>query len=389
MVSKLALISLLVMLVTGSINILAVKYIDSLKSENSIGKIVQFQHPILQTCGIFLGEMLCMVVFYVEKSCNSDGPQTPYNPLIFLLTAVCDIIAIPLQIIALTLTYASTFQMLRCVVMCFCCVVSMICSGNQFKVNRGIGIVFVIISLFIIGSIDVSEFEVGDPSPNYHTINELIIGSILIVCSELLIAFKLVYEEKYVTSNNVPTLQAVGYHGIYGFLTLAILLFPFYFIPVGVKIGTNPRHVLEDTYDGLYQLANNWKLIAAFIFTIFSFASFSSSAIYVTKQWSGTTRMVVDSFRILVIWIVSLIMGWQAFQYLQVLGFGFLVIGMIIYSDNFIGRNIDQICRTQFGLFYNRFVENNASENEVIVFGCDDQLFEVKVEPRDFFEFYS
>ena len=344
MASKWAIISLIVMLITGSINILLVKYIDTIKSENSVGKIVQFQHPFLQACGIFLGETLCMVVVCIEKWYSSEGPQTPYNPLIFWCTAFCDIIAIPLQLIAITLTYASTFQMMRCVAIIFFCGLSMIFLEEKFKWNRGIGIVFVIIGLFIIGAIDASEFAIGDPSPNYHTKYELFIGCILIGCSELITAGKLVYEERKVTINNVPALEAVSWHGIYGFLTLAFLLIPFYFIPAGDKIGTNPRHVLEDTYDGLYQLANNGHLSGAFIVAIVTFASLNVSAIYVTKQWSGTTRMVVDSVRILVIWFVSWAVGWQPFHALQLVGFAFLVIGMVVYSENFIGKKVNEIC---------------------------------------------
>ena len=70
------------------------------------------------------------------------------------------------------------------------------------------------------------------------------------------------------------------------------------------------------------------KLSKAFIVTVFSFASFSTSAIYVTKQWSSITRMVVDSVQILVISIVSLAIGWQSFRALQLVGFVFLGIGM-------------------------------------------------------------
>ena len=32
-----------------------------------------------------------------------------------------------------------------------------------------------------------------------------------------------------------------------------------YFIPVGPKFGNNPRHVLEDAYDGLYQVRHNFS----------------------------------------------------------------------------------------------------------------------------------
>jgi len=34
-----------------------------------------------------------------------------------------------------------------------------------------------------------------------------------------------------------------------------------YFIPVGEKFGHNPRQVLEDAYDGLYQLKSNPLLV--------------------------------------------------------------------------------------------------------------------------------
>ncbi len=43
--------------------------------------------------------------------------------------------------------------------------------------------------------------------------------------------------------------------------------------------------------------------------------------------------MVLDSIRTLVIWTVSLAVGWQIFHALQLLGFTFLVVGMCIYND--------------------------------------------------------
>jgi hypothetical protein len=45
--------------------------------------------------------------------------------------------------------------------------------------------------------------------------------------------------------------SAVGWEGTFGFLTLSTLLIPMYFIPVSERFGDNPRHVLEDAYDGL------------------------------------------------------------------------------------------------------------------------------------------
>jgi len=403
------------MLITGSINTLSVKYADKLKSENTVGELTYFNHPFLQACGMFLGEMMCMVAFYVvrfykkrrreQRAAISSGieddeqrladqeefeePQpTPYNPLIFWPAALCDMTATSIQYIALTLTYASSFQMLRGAVIIFTGLLSTLVLRRRLGMSKWIGIVFVIIGLCIVGLCDILFKPTPDPTPTPtpnttttlyanenihefygvlkpkqdpedddpdHSGNEQLIGDILIVCAQVIVASQMVYEEKVVSKYNVPALQAVGWEGTFGFLTLATLLIPFYFIPVG-KFGNNPRHVLEDAYDGLFQLAHNWKLAMAFCCTIFSIAFFNFAGISVTKEMSATTRMVLDSVRTLVIWTVSLAIGWQSFQALQLLGFAVLVIGMCVYNDIVIaplGRKLAEMCRTR----YNRLEE--------------------------------
>lgn len=127
-----------------------------MKSESTDGTLRGFTHPFLQACGMFLGEMLCMVAYYVTVcyrkrkrtrqpvSANTsvfnillvkldetilnfqlpeDAPPDPegidedrvtsYNPFIFLPPALCDMTATSIQYIGLNLTYASSFQMLR------------------------------------------------------------------------------------------------------------------------------------------------------------------------------------------------------------------------------------------------------------------------------------
>jgi len=410
----------LLMLITGSINTLSVKYADKLSAENTIGENVPFNHPFLQACGMFLGEMMCMVAFYVvrfykkkrreQRAAISSGIEddeqrladqeeseeaepTPYNPLIFWPAALCDMTATSIQYIALTLTYASSFQMLRGAVIIFTGILSTFVLRRRLGMHRWIGIVFVIIGLCIVGLCDIlfkpdppsptpppnstflanqSIYETNDIHENIHEFygvmkptlfgndsdhsgNEQLIGDVLIVCAQIIVASQMVYEEKVVSKYNVPALQAVGWEGTFGFLTLATLLIPFYFIPAG-KFGHNPRHVLEDAYDGLFQLTHNWRLGLAFCGTVFSIAFFNFAGISVTKEMSATTRMVLDSVRTLVIWTVSLAIGWQTFQALQLLGFVVLVTGMCVYNDIVIaplGRRLFEMCQTR----YNRLEE--------------------------------
>lgn len=120
--------------------------------------------------------------------------------------------------------------------------------------------------------------------------------------------------------------------GVFGFTVMTILLVPFYWIPAGIFSGT-PRGVLEDVPDAFTQLGNNPALIGPILGNIISIAFFNFAGVSVTKELSATTRMVLDSVRTLVIWVVSLIVKWQKFQYLQPIGFAVLVVGMMLYND--------------------------------------------------------
>jgi len=172
-----------------------------------------------------------------------------------------------------------------------------------------------------------------NPSADSASRNNVITGDLLIVMAQIISATQMVYEEKFVNKHNVPALQAVGWEGVFGFTTLAILLVPMYYIPVPEPFG-NPRNwVLEDAIDGFVQLSNNPQLIVAFTGTIISIAFFNFAGVSVTKELSATTRMVLDSVRTLVIWIVSLAVSWQVFIPLQILGFVTLIFGMCLYNN--------------------------------------------------------
>lgn len=363
------------MLVFGSFNTLSVKWADTMESESVDGTKRPFNHPFLQATGMFLGEMLCMVAFWIMRWRASRQPASAYppltdenapkkfNPLVFLPPALCDMTATSVQYIGLTLTYASSFQMLRGAVIIFTGILSTIFLRRRLAWFKWAGMVFVIGGLVTVGVSDMLNQKDCTPSNTTDELNtnnstvtqfsimtapislagtgpackndttNIFVGDLLIFCSQIIVATQMVYEEKFISKYNVPALQAVGWEGTFGFSTLAVLLVPFSFIYVGPQFGNNPRHVLEDAYDGVYQLAHNPLLALAFSGTVISIAFFNFAGISITKELSATTRMVLDSVRTLVIWMVSIGVGWQAFFALQLAGFCILVVGMCLYND--------------------------------------------------------
>ena len=93
-----------------------------------------------------------------------------------------------------------------------------------------------------------------------------------------------------------------------------------YYIPAGSFSG-NPRGTLEDALDAFCQVGQQPLIALALLGNISSIAFFNFAGISVTKELSATTRMVLDSLRTVVIWALSLALGWEAFHPLQILGF--------------------------------------------------------------------
>lgn len=174
---------------------------------------------------------------------------------------------------------------------------------------------------------------------------KIILGDCLIVIAQIITASQMVFEEKFVGSLNIPSLQAVGYEGFFGFAVLSLLLVPMYYIHVPESFTSTDRHVVEDAIEAFYMIAHNKLLLVPITGTVFSIAFFNFAGISVTKEISATTRMVLDSIRTLVIWSVSLAIGWQSFHYLQVIGFINLIFGMMVYNDIVVMRPLRAIGR--------------------------------------------
>ncbi|XP_074540634.1 solute carrier family 35 member F6 [Halichoeres trimaculatus] len=322
------------MLTTGSINTLSSKWADmfSAKGCNNSPEH-KFDHPFLQAVGMFLGELSCLGVFYILLCHDRRSPEPKlnraqsFNPLLFFPPAMCDMTATSLMYVALNMTSASSFQMLRGAVIIFTGLLSVAFLGRRLVPSQWFGICITILGLVIVG---LADFFSGHKDE--HKLSDVITGDLLIIMAQVIVAVQVVLEERFVYQHDVHPLRAVGTEGFFGFVVLSLLLIPMYFIPVGNFSG-NPRHVLEDALDAFCQIGHKPLIILALLGNTVSIAFFNFAGISVTKEISATTRMVLDSLRTLVIWVVSLGLGWEQFHGLQVLGFIVLLVGAALYNQ--------------------------------------------------------
>lgn len=84
-----------------------------------------------------------------------------------------------------------------------------------------------------------------------------------------------------------------------------------------------------DIPNGFKETFANPKIYITSILIAFSIAFFNFAGLAVTKNISATARSLLDCCRTVGIWICSLLLGWEKFKGLQVLGFGLLVYGTL------------------------------------------------------------
>lgn len=97
-----------------------------------------------------------------------------------MIPALCDVIATSLRYIGLTMTYASSFQMLRGAVIVFTGILSMGFLDRKLGYREWSGIFFVIVGLVIVGITDVLTEDRSMGS------NSIITGDLLILCAQVI-----------------------------------------------------------------------------------------------------------------------------------------------------------------------------------------------------------
>lgn len=318
-------------LTIGTINTIISKLqdricIDNCESDNPI----YFEQPLIQTLNMFIGESMCLIVYLIyEHQKPTEEENEPLIPIqsrqaeaelqrgrrniVFknwklILPTLCDVISSTCMNIGLILVSPSIFQTLRGSLIIFTALISMIFLRKKYTIHQ-------MIALFIIFSgISVVGTSGGNNSSDT-------IGICMILLAQVFTATQYVLEEKILTTENssVTPLLAVGLEGIFGII-IVLIVSPIYFVIMKV-----------DPIKLFYQIASNYLIWISFVVLIFTISIINYLGLTLTKNMSSVSRTTVDACRILVVWIVSIIIGWEVFSLFQLLGFLIMLSGIYIY----------------------------------------------------------
>ncbi|KAJ3013750.1 hypothetical protein HKX48_005537 [Thoreauomyces humboldtii] len=339
-----------------------------------------FEQPLWQTVNMFVGEALCLLVYYIavtiekRRDAQTGGgvavvhpddsgvadaddamdegspllsptyarhvpqPMTGKRNLWLWLPTLCDMTATTLMNIGLIHVSASIYQMLRGSVVLFTGTLSVVFLGRRHPAYRWFALVTVFIGVAIVGLSSVvspssspDDLVGADGTLTVTTAaksDSSLLGVVLVVLAQTMTASQFVIEEKIMGHYHLPALKAVGLEGFFGLVTTSLLM-PVLYFAFGRDTGN-----FFDLPVGFDQLVVSFPQVRnAGLGIIFSIAFFNWFGLSVTRSISATSRSTIDTCRTIFIWIISLSLGWESFRWLQVLGFVVLIYGTFLFND--------------------------------------------------------
>ncbi|KAF8559623.1 hypothetical protein OG21DRAFT_1430574 [Imleria badia] len=355
------------MIITGSSNSLWSKWQDMQCVENcgdpDPRNHVLYEQPVWQTLQMFLGEMLCFLpvlytwlstrrnpvpVFLPSEPDQDEQLQAKLTPpqelrgwklLLLWFPAACDLTGTTLMNVGLLYTPVSIYQMTRGALVLFVGILSVIFLHRRLWLYQWISLLTVMAGVSLVGYSgslikdtvnDVVNLVTAHPT-DQDDVTKALVGVFFILFAQVFTATQFVVEEKIMTRWRVAPLVAVGFEGLFGALTILLLM------PLMAQQSVSSRSPFFDLTRGWYQMINTPTVLWSGIAIAFSISLFNYFGLSVTRHVSATARSLTDTCRTLSIWLISLALGWEQLLFpislLQVLGFSLLVYGTFLFNN--------------------------------------------------------
>jgi uncharacterized membrane protein len=321
------------MLCTGTLSTITSKFLNEEKSHG-----YHFHHPYFQAFSMFIGEAFCLVAYkiYVKFDpsisssfdvgtviTRSDQVISKMGRFVYMFPTILDLISSSLSYLGLIFIAPSVYQMMKgflIVVVAFCSVVFL---KRKLYRHQIVGCTLATVGVIIVGTISILFQASSASNP--------ILGAVLVIIAQFFSAGMFVIEELFFKKIKIDPLYAVGLEGIFGIMYFAILLPAFYFIPCDLNFCIAGR--VEDSLLAFEQIGSNFVIAICWTSTMVIIALFNWSGISTTKHSSALARSTLNTAKTILVWICSMLIGWEVFLWPQLIGFVILAIGTMIYNE--------------------------------------------------------
>ncbi|KAK9449304.1 uncharacterized protein V1518DRAFT_373380 [Limtongia smithiae] len=284
-----------------------------------------------------------MSLLATVPSADSATAVRPPQPLAgrriyaLALPAFCDICGTTLMNVGLFFTPVSIYQMTRGALVLFVGLFSVVFLHKQLALRQWAALGLVVLGVFIVGlsgviyapdvPTELSSMEEGGPVA--RSFLQIAFGVLLIALAQIFTATQFVYEEHLLAKYHLDSMLVVGYEGIFGFAITALIMIVSYII-VGRTDGGHGGFF--DVPTGIAQIFTHGPVLVSSLAIMLCIGAFNFFGISVTKRVSATARSTIDTCRTLGIWVISIMIGWEHFRSLQLIGFALLVYGTLVFN---------------------------------------------------------
>lgn len=375
------------MLIAGCGNTLLTKYQDQQCVANCSAPSndrVYFDQPVFQTLQMFIAESLVILLVLFNKwqtkkaygdyqeignndEDNVDGAQVNgavgkqpssemkgWKVVLLALPATCDIIGTTLMNVGLLLVPASIYQMIRGSIVLFVGSFSIIFLKRTLTRKQWAGLTSVSLGVFVVGLSAVGRHKetTGDAASGASAAPavslEAVFGVAMILLAQVFTASQFVLEEYLLEKYTMEPMLVVAWEGSFGTLITTVAS-----AFVWAFIAKDKHGSMFNLWQGIYEVISTRTLVISSVCIMICLATFNITGLAVTRVISATSRSTIDTSRTVGIWLISLIIGWETFKFLQLVGFVMLVYGTllfngIIHADEETKKSAEQLLPEEF-----------------------------------------
>lgn len=331
-------------LLTGAANSLLTKYQDNqcVRNCEDTGSSPQyFNQPAIQTLQMFLGELAMFFVYlgykwYYSRSYiqldqeeSTGGGVALFKHWKLAIPAICDLSCTTLLNIGLIYVPVSIYQMTRGSVVLFVAVLLVVFLNRKISKLHWIALVVITLGVAIVG---LSGTQTKEKEATLSA-GLIVFGILLIIGATSLQGVQFVVEEHILAKQPIIPLQLVYIEGFFGAVTIVMFMVVLNFVAKAVQspkeFAQSPFNIVEAFSE---VLGNKTVLVTSFLIMA-SIASFNFCGLSITHRISATARSTVDTCRTLIVWLFAVVvMRWEHFKFLQMMGFAILVFGTLWFN---------------------------------------------------------
>jgi len=260
-----------------------------------------------------------------EIEAAQKGLITKYNPLLLCLPAFLSIFSDSLTFIGINNVKASVVQITMCSIIVWTAIFSIFILKKKFAISQWISLGFMAIGVTVVG-IDAVAFDKAGGSSSFF-------GVLCVVLGMLVMGLTFVVEEKLMKKYYAHPLQLTGMEGTCGVCVYTIILMILYFIPCTPSKTTTfcSYGKIEDVPKAFKEMGSSVSLTLLVIGTTVSIGFYNALGNTLTKIASATHRVALMAVRPFVVWIAAMMLNWEKFSALQLVGYFIAVYGLLVY----------------------------------------------------------